>query len=153
MGWVAVVVFSNVAVWLRLWSLGLGAALLALAACAPHDAAVRVGPGDTLDVATTAIGLSQGFTEANPVLAECGPAAPACALVLKPALKSAYVGMGMTPAEANTAVELPSWMGGCANVLTLGGAAPPVAIVAGVGCGIGYLAEIGAIPPHERSKP
>lgn len=114
------------------------------------DQGVRFGAGDALDVGTTAAALGRGFTEANPVLGACGPAAPVCAAVAKPALKSAYVAVGMEPEEANIAVELPGWLGGCANIMTVAGAAVPLAVVTGLGCGIAYLAETGVIPKHER---
>lgn len=126
---------------------------LVLAACAEIDDAPRLGPGDVADVTTTAIGLAEGFTEANPLLAQCGPAAPACAAIAKPALKYVFVeGAGMTPRDANIAVEGPSWMAGCANLMVISGAAVPLAAAVGVTCGLGYFAQTGVIPPHDRGE-
>ena len=124
-----------------------------IAACAEIDESARLGPGDVADVTTTAVGLSMGFEEANPILAQCGPAAPVCGAVLKPAMKYAMVEAGMDPFEANVGVELPSWMAGCANLMVIMGAAVPVSAALGVGCGVGYLGHVGVIPPHVRDAP
>lgn len=97
---------------------------------------VRVGGGDIADVATTAIGLSQGFVEANPLMSGAGNAVPVVGLVGKILIKKLLVLTGSSPAQANIIVETGGWVGGCANFLTVATKAEPAfAIAVGLACG------------------
>ena len=98
---------------------------------------VRVGAGDIADAASTAVGLSQGFVEANPLFSGAGSAAPVVGLVSKVLFKKLLVLTGSTPAQANIIVETGGWVGGCANFVTVAAKAKPVvAIVVGLTCGV-----------------
>ncbi len=98
---------------------------------------VRVGAGDIADAASTAIGLSQGFVEANPLFSGAGSAVPVVGLVSKVLFKKLLVLTGSTPAQANIIVETGGWVGGCANFVTVAAKAKPaVAIAVGLTCGL-----------------
>lgn len=132
-------------------------ATLSIAACGeiggpltPIDEKPRLGAGDIADVATTQIGLWSGFTEAHPVLAQCGSAAAVCALVGKPALKYALVETGVaTPREANISIESIGWWASGHNLMVIAGASTPAAAAVGTGFLVAYLAQEGVIPPHQ----
>ena len=97
---------------------------------------VHLGFGSYADAGTTAQGLWSGNAiEINPLLAPFGGAAPFAALGLKYGMKKALVGMGLRPAQANIGMESASMLAACANIVTIAGAAPVAAFVAGVGCG------------------
>lgn len=96
---------------------------------------VSIGGGDMADAGTTALALSQaGLVETNPVLAGFGPAAPLAALGLKYGIKHAIVASGGTPARAEVTVGAAGYGAACANLMTVAGAALPVAVVGLVGC-------------------
>ncbi len=124
-------------------ALGLGALSLFVAVAAsaqstnhPYDT-IRLGPGDWADAAGTAAALSRdGVSEMNPVLAPFGDAASVAALPLKYGMKHGVVAAGATPAQANVGVESVSWFGGCANLATALGGAPPLALGTGLVCGV-----------------
>jgi hypothetical protein len=98
---------------------------------------VRIGAGDIADVATTAYGLTQGFAEANPLVSGAGSAVPVVGLVGKILIKKLLVLTGSSPAQANIIVETGSWVGGCANFVTVVGKAEPAsAILVGLACGL-----------------
>lgn len=77
-------------------------------------------------------------SEANPLIAPFGNAAPLAAYPIKYGMKKVIVGIGATPAQANLSVETSSMAGTCANIATIAGAAPQVAIPIGILCGIAY---------------
>ncbi|WP_126977938.1 hypothetical protein [Frigidibacter oleivorans] len=119
----------------------LALALAAIAAAAPLRAEehrydrVAIGGGDMADAGTTALALSQaGLVETNPMLAGFGPAAPLAALGLKYGIKHALVASGRTPARAEVTVGAAGYGAACANLMTVAGAALPVAVVGLVGC-------------------
>jgi len=97
----------------------------------------RVGGGDIADAATTAIGLSRGFVEGNPLLSDAGSAAPIAAIAGKLIMKKVLVATGSSPTEANIIVETGGWVASCANIATISaGVKPEVAISLGLVCGV-----------------
>lgn len=123
-----------------------------LAACTTSDGNdVTLGAGSLADVGTTtvALNLAEGFTEANPILSPCGPAAGLCAAGTKVAVKAAWIESGMlSPEDADVAVELPSAALGGANLgVMLGGGA--LAAVVGIPALIGAAACYKVIPAHK----
>jgi hypothetical protein len=123
--------------------------LLALSACGmtdmtraeineQHREVNTIGNGDLLDASTTAYGLSQGFVEANPLIAGFGSATPLAGIALKSGYKHLLVELGVPGKEASFVVDRGGYLAGCANIMTLTGAAPPVALVAGIACAAIY---------------
>lgn len=100
---------------------------------------VHVSFFDTGDMGTTAAGIWSGAAEeANPLLSWSGDAVPFVGLGLKYGAKKGLVTLGVKPARANVSINTGSAIGTCANILTLTGAAPQVAIPAGLICGLLY---------------
>lgn len=99
---------------------------LATGGCA-HIASV----GQGADSATTLLGTSQGLVEANPIIA----GAPVL-LVLKPLLPLSFKYMRRENCEVATRATAVAGFGAAGwNVAILGGVAPPLAAVAGLGTG------------------
>ncbi|MDA3888973.1 MAG: hypothetical protein PF443_09285 [Allgaiera sp.] len=111
--------------------------IVALAGCGNGMHGPRIGAADMADSATTAYALSHGFVEGNPILG--GSAAPVVALAAKFAGKSILIAAGVKPQMANKAVETGSAFGACANIMTITGATPPIAVLAGMICAVAYF--------------
>lgn len=99
----------------------------------------RVAAADIGDAVTTGYGIFSGLArEANPILAPLGDALPFLAIPIKYGLKKVLIAGGMEAAKANRSVETGGAVGTCANIATLAGVAPPVAVPVGLACGIAY---------------
>lgn len=101
---------------------------------------VKKNQGHLLDSATTALGLSMGFAEANPLLTgACGAnpiAIGACSLGAKKILEK---GLITAFGEENSAETLKftnsaSYLAGCSNIALIAGAAFPANIAVGAIC-------------------
>lgn len=100
---------------------------------------IGVSFGDVSDAGTTAVGLWSGVaSEANPILAPFGDAAPIVMIPLKLGLKHGVHKLGATKARANLTVDSAGILAACANIMTLSGAAMPVALATGMACGTVY---------------
>ena len=109
------------------------AALVALSACS----APRVA--DYADVGTTAVFLSQGYVELNPVIAAAGDAAPIAALGLKIMARTVIDQIKDEEQRETMHVyaDAVSWVAACSNIvlITTGAASLPL----GIACGIASL--------------
>lgn len=120
-------------------SLTVGAvAVASLSACSSIK---TITPVDYADAGTTAVGLSLGAQELNPVLAPFGPAAPIVGLVGKTGAKEFLKSRGYSQCEADKVIGRGSALGAGANTATLLGATMPSAILVGVGVALVYNAQ------------
>lgn len=103
-----------------------------LAACSGQ---AELTGGDYADAATTAVGLSQGFVEANPVLAGGGAATPILALGVKYVLKDGLIQAGYDEEEVNNTFDAVGWAGACSNIAVIAGATGGAGIALGLMCG------------------
>ena len=106
--------------------------LLALTACGTTYI-------DAADSVTTAVAISQGFTEMNPVIGAVGDsAAPVVALVMKEGLREFLKSQGYSECEANKYVGTSSALGVGNNIAVLAGASGPVGLAAGALAAVVY---------------
>jgi hypothetical protein len=95
------------------------------------------GVGDTLDGATTAVGLASGVAEeANPLFSWAGSGVPIVGMALKFGAKKFLIHHGMAPSTANRRVERVGYAAAGANIATLAGAAMPPALILGLIVGV-----------------
>lgn len=98
----------------------------------------RLAFADFADAGTTAYGLAQGLRETNGLLGWAGRWTPVVALAVKFGGK-ALLGKVIPQTQANLVIEEASAGAACANVATILSAAPPVAMLAGISCGVIYF--------------
>ena len=121
---------------------------LTLSSCSPANNA-RIGAGDLADAGTTFIGLSNGFTEANPLFALCGPAAPVCGIGGKVLMKGLLIELGMTHLDANLIIEEFGAGAACLNVVTLAaGSLHPAGFIVGIICAVVYDKQFRKLHPE-----
>lgn len=117
---------------------------LSLAACGGISEGPRIGPGDLTDAATTAYGLSQGFVEANPVLAPAGDFTPLVMLGVKYGVKELLITKDSTPEHVtlvNGGVEAFGFGASLWNIMTIAGSSinPAFGLVIGAA---GYFVAV-----------
>lgn len=109
----------------------------------------ELGAGDYADAGTTAVGVSMGLTEANPIIGAAGnAAAPIVALGAKLIVKDALIQAGHDPKEVNRSMNNVSAGYACANVATIAAVALPAALLMGGAC---YVIAEEINPPEETS--
>lgn len=107
-------------------------------ACSNLDAPTEtLRAPDYADAASTALGVAQGFGEANPIVAIGGDAAaPVVALGLKYALREALPAAGVPQDGADAIMDAVGWIGFCNNVALITGTVTfPASLGIGAGCG------------------
>lgn len=98
---------------------------------------VKLTRADYADAATTAVAVSQGFVEGNPVIGIAGDAAaPLVALGVKYAAKEIAIASGATPEQATRTVNAAGMLGTCNNVALLLGVTGAGPLLAGAFCAI-----------------
>lgn len=94
---------------------------------------------DYADAGSTAIGISQGLTEMNPVIGVAGDAAaPVVSLVVKAGVREFMLSQGYTLCEANRVVGAGSALGLGNNIAVLAGASNPVGLAVGAVSAVVY---------------
>lgn len=108
---------------------------VSISACSPERAPLQTA--DYADALTTAVGVAQGATEANPVIGFAGDAAaPVVALGVKYGLRNGLPMAGVPQEGADAIVDAVGWIGACSNAALLASvAAFPTTLYYGAACG------------------
>lgn len=106
--------------------------MLALLCACSNGAELR--GGDYADAGTTALALSLGHAELNPLVASGSVAGPISLLAIKYLTKAAMIELIDDAELTNHFIGSSGWGAACANATTLIGVATPLSIGVGVGC-------------------
>lgn len=117
----------------------LASTLALLTACA-NPQAIEPPIGHVADAATTYYGLSQGLSEANPILAACGGPleVAACSVLIKVGFEEYLVSRGHDRADVRHSINKMGTGVGVYNLALISGAALPVAIALGYTSAVVY---------------
>lgn len=115
------------------------ASTLALAACS-NPQTVEPPIGHILDAGTTYYGLSQGLSEANPILSACGGPLEiaACSVLVKVGFEEYLVSRGHDRAEVRHRINKMGTGVGVYNLALISGVALPAAIALGYTSAVVY---------------